>query len=562
MSPTTTGGFKYFRLAAHSNNEAALRYFSSHLGRSVLDKQTDSGLSALDIAIKEGWAGAVRTLLELGTKQKMDKAGITPIIRALMHNHHEIVEILEASLDRHTATLQTAAARRELRTSGMRHALEEAIMNDNVETCDRLFETGCPLNQPLLRCLQCPPLLLALRNDMAEVANWLLVTGDDLNILGPICDRRSEFEDGSTPKTTIDIAASSPTLVRLLRKLLTEATQSSILDGCTTLNDVLPVLVNVKSDHSNPDSSATALSLLMSEDDLSAIILMLLEAGANAEIRNAELRTPLLEAMRFSEMDAARGLVARGADVHVLDRYGYSALAFLTDVSSFSYFLALGLDPLLSDIIGLCSLHYAVNPSQPKLPSFVLGSPGMLIAMPCIPAYTASEDPENFFSFVSDLPPIQRRLARVGRRESLVDLQPEGSGIIRPLCVTAQYGHITMQSLLSVGAEIGFDGCPDRTALMTACRMGRSDAVKLLVQAGAAILFTNRNTSTQHNALDAARRSPKIARWLLVERWPKPSWKRLIIGGSGGIGGSLVVLLERKLGHFAGASMGFSGLGS
>lgn len=95
----------------------------------------------------------------------------------------------------------------------------------------------------------------------------------------------------------------------------------------------------------------------------------------------------------------------------------------------------------------------------------------------------------------------------------LMNLEPERG--ISPLCRAASRGIMEiMENCLTMGADIDFEGCSLGSALMIACACGRLDAVKFLVQRGAAISYVGKAGLT--SAVAAGRRSKTVIAWLLV----------------------------------------------
>ena len=235
MNPTTTEGFHYLHLAAKVDDEGAIRLLSSQQSRAMINEPTQDGRSALEIAVMEGSLDAVRALLDLGAEQMPDDAGITPALLALIGEHHDILVILETSQGG-TAALSNEQARREAHSLGTRHALEKAIEEGRIGICEPLRGMRCPLDQPLLQCGGCSPLIFALRKDRMDIAEWMLNTGADVKILESSCP------DCSGPngycKSAVDIAASLPGRAQLLPRLLTEYMRHG---GLPFLEDATPL---------------------------------------------------------------------------------------------------------------------------------------------------------------------------------------------------------------------------------------------------------------------------------------------------------------------------------
>ena len=73
-----------------------------------------------------------------------------------------------------------------------------------------------------------------------------------------------------------------------------------------------------------------------------------------------------------------------------------------------------------------------------------------------------------------------------------------------------------IQFLLDAGANLETEGGEHGTALMGACAAGRFEAVKILVQKGAKMVYSK--DGRVYSSLRAANHFPEIIRWLLVGR--------------------------------------------
>ncbi|KAK3385840.1 ankyrin repeat-containing domain protein [Podospora didyma] len=572
---------RYIHLAAISDNEAFVRFLCSQHDPAIINQVLGSERTALDVAVTHNHPRMVKALLELGAEQRADSMGITPMLMAIGRELLEIKEILESfhqdiSFDRQTKEKSYVA--------GMRVVLERAVETGKIDICHGLSGIGCPLDMPLIRCNGCSPFILALREREVEIATWMLDTGADINILEHLCGDCMEYE--AEPRSPVDIAASSPHLVELLPRILTEylrrggapflepstplhwaaahgnlegmkaifthmrenlmpyrTSHSVILDSCLTSDDVIAKLINM--DCRDPNlHPGTALHCAVDEDEdvaldmlldqgadpdaqntfgntplhaaiiavhdtrtLLNMVSLLLAAGANMEIRNKQWRTALLEAAHQGEFAVAEMLIEKGADATVRDERGRSIMSLSRGPRLFSLLLEKGMDLYSADKSGLCPIHYALCYPGPR--ALVLNNLD-ICTIPPIPKTTA--DIGVLLAVYSNMRLINRWLSHVGHAQ-IVDLQP--AGCTSPLCLAAQHNDLTaVKALLSVGAEIDFEGSEDGTALMAACAMGRLEVVKLLVHHGASITTSN-ETSTR-SALTMARSFPKIVRWLLV----------------------------------------------
>ena len=231
----TPEGFNCLHFAAVKDEPKAIQFIISQKFRHLIHQRSSQGESPLDIAIRFQSIAAIKILLSVGAQEEDISFVITPMLLALKHGNGEIVQMLEST------------QRRENRSKGlgattpleyMQFILEEAIYNDNVETCQRLVDFGCPLNKPILLCEACPLLMHALLLERTKVAELILGSGGDLGIREPLCKSCSNG-DRDTGKSVVDIAASSPPLFELLPTLLTKYLQcheAPFLEDATPLH--------------------------------------------------------------------------------------------------------------------------------------------------------------------------------------------------------------------------------------------------------------------------------------------------------------------------------------
>lgn len=112
-----------------------------------------------------------------------------------------------------------------------------------------------------------------------------------------------------------------------------------------------------------------------------------------------------------------------------------------------------------------------------------------------------------------------KKLARslsIGVFGNLVNRIKYGTG--SPLCIAASMNGTRMvETLISMGAEIDFEGCRYGSALMAACVWGCLDAVRCLVRSGAVLYYVN-GDGLPRSAINLSVRHQSVTRWLLVDR--------------------------------------------
>jgi hypothetical protein len=251
---------------------------------------------------------------------------------------------------------------------------------------------------------------------------------------------------------------------------------------------------------------------LSSDTDLATrtkIIMSLLLSGANTEFRDINMKTPLFLAVEKSEFSLVQILVDRGANVKARSDHNRTLLHHSRDSRIFAYLTRLGLDLHERDSFGLSVIDYSM--SSPFRRRLIMSSD--LDSIPPI-RWTALSSFDAMLIF-AQLPKINRRFLKPGQ-PPIIDLHP--SQTISPLCAAASYGDATtLEGLLSMGAEIEFEGCEHGTALMAACSTGDMDAVKFLVRRGARVFYTSEQGF--RSAIIAGSRYPAVVSWILTSRF-------------------------------------------
>lgn len=173
-------------IAAMAGHIDLVRHLGSHtITTQTVNWQSNDGMLPLNIAIDREDADLVRALLEAGAdKTAIGFHGYTPTVYAMVNSKFNIAEILAPSTKRMKADDRQTAREDLIRN---RLALENAIRGGETLTCKSLLEEGCPLNMPLIKCGECSPLLLALREEKNEVVMWIVKSETDLHILARVC---------------------------------------------------------------------------------------------------------------------------------------------------------------------------------------------------------------------------------------------------------------------------------------------------------------------------------------------------------------------------------------
>jgi ankyrin repeat protein len=181
-----------------------------------------------------------------------------------------------------------------------------------------------------------------------------------------------------------------------------------------------------------------------------------------------------------------------------------------------------GLDPFAADRNGMAPFHNALFYGQ-GFSTFILNSnldwdrlgpvPWDFLLRRSIQGLTAKM-----------LLLLRIRLSRSSPHNLQRILNTEPQGAARsPLCIFASSAKSNdlFDELLACGADIDFEGCYEGSPLMAACAGGHLCTVKHLLRRGAEFSYVG--VRGLRSAVDAAKDSPHVLRWLLVGRFTERS---------------------------------------
>ena len=241
------------------------------------------------------------------------------------------------------------------------------------------------------------------------------------------------------------------------------------------------------------------------------------------EHRDKNSQTPLMLAVMEGQLEMVKLLAKRGANMTVKNANGEN-LIFLAlapnDVHGkpemFAYLLEMGLDPTQPCDFGLCALQETL-----MLPEFL---PLILhrhlierLMERCMPLQAGEYAYEaDRLEALLDVVDKVRRYMSAEQVSSFLNIQPPGK--ISLLCrVAASDYESDIENVLKIGADIEHEGCDLGTALMAACAMGAFEAVKFLVRRGARLVY--RSGDKTRSAVALAAPFPDIAKWLVADRF-------------------------------------------
>lgn len=268
------------------------------------------------------------------------------------------------------------------------------------------------------------------------------------------------------------------------------------------------------------DCLRTALHVAVNSKprDMQQLMDLLISRGARLEALDSNGCTPLGYASHRGCWDSVKFLLDVGANPAVLTYLSGNVLHLSTMgcssgyKTSFASFLTLGVNPHHMNSFGVSPMQYAMCRDQFAV-VFLNGDYGVQNTEPF---------PWHIFHVIGTISWLTTKFPMFQRRISPDDLHrianTEPSFGWSPLCLSASQGApIVIESLLTLGADLEFEGCPAGTALMAACDAGRLESVIALVRRGAALSYYGSNGF--RTAIDKTKTSPHILRWLLVSRF-------------------------------------------
>ncbi|KAI1413171.1 ankyrin [Hypoxylon sp. FL1857] len=462
---------------------------------------------------------------------------------------------------------------------GLAIALENAIKGGNITLCEELRQNGCHLDIDMPSCKGCSPLHLAIRFRKSEIIRWLLAQGAstlkiscqrcggwrpiyamlvdrDLTTLlkeflgkylddggkllgeafGPVCavvergnvgglrillehirQNAQHYTQmvGEQPENVVSIAVNkvsiaiskpSPLHVAALHGFF-EIVKCLLENGASVyaLNQALQTPLH-DATRSKAHSAHKVAEVLISH-------------GADLDCRDQNGCTPLMMACRSGRSDIVEVLLNAGANPHILDNFSQTALFMLANRQSlqlghrviFFRLLALGLNLHLEISKGISPIQLAMHHYQ--FSNIILNGDYGVQNMAPFPWNRAIIT--NCSWLITTFRMFRRKIP-LGDLQKIANTEP--SGCWSPLCLSASQGMLeTMENLLTLGASMDFEGCPEGTALMAACRFGRLESVILLVRRGATLSYHGPHGF--RTALHESRTPKHILQWLLVTRF-------------------------------------------
>ncbi|KAK7460088.1 hypothetical protein Landi51_00337 [Colletotrichum acutatum] len=575
LEAPSENGYTAVHFAVMSGEISAVELL--HARGANINARSVDGQSALHIAVAKGNLAAVERLLELGSEMTPDCDGRTPLLLAYQQNDQNIIDCLRDH-DRSQRGVVSAG----MRSATLAKGIFRAIQAGNLSSCQEIFASlpTVDIDMPAIFG-GLTALGVAVSFGKLNIVTWLLQQGANANypcgndssiilsmILQPLLNP-------GLPAMLERYIATGGSVLRESRCVVAAAVRAKNEEGLVLLLDhlkangklyahrvgvcssaALALAVNRKWQGKTPLHWAASMSnvptaqLLIdnganieAKDDLgltpllvsvmasasvqqSAVVRVLLQAGSNINCRDNDGSTPIAEACKHGDPSVISALMSRGSDVLVRDRRGRNVLHCLffgretveensVRPALFIKLNRMGVNPFELDIFGCSALHLIIH--DKSMTSFVLNE-NMRIQderpMPWSHLFLA-RNATNATCLTTAFGLYRRKLSTEKFRTFL---NLEDVSIRNPLCFAASRGRIqAMENILSLGSLIDFEGCPEGSALMAASNAGNLESVIYLVRHGASISFQGHNDF--RSAVELAATSPRVLRWLLVDRF-------------------------------------------
>ena len=215
INVTTADGDTAVHLAAIHDQAAAI--YRLHVQGASLAMQSHDGSTALHLAIRTRSLSAVKVLLESGARNSLDAVAMTPRMYASALNDEDMIKLLDRHLplDVETSSSVDANSTSRKHMKFLAQSLEDAIIKDDLEECQRLHRAGCSLDTSMPSCHGCSPMLKAVRWERLRIVEWLLHC--KATTLKAACDHH---EGDNTIEFAISFASLNPILSQLLTQYI------------------------------------------------------------------------------------------------------------------------------------------------------------------------------------------------------------------------------------------------------------------------------------------------------------------------------------------------------
>ncbi|KAK2803378.1 hypothetical protein FQN50_007037 [Emmonsiellopsis sp. PD_5] len=570
LNSTSAAGWTPIHFASMGGHGGVIKYLSSK--GADINVRTNTGLLPLHLAVNFGKLDAVDALLDLGAQNAPDLDGIKPSMLALQLGDQSIIDRF-----RREPTVRNTTASDKKQFGKL---FEIAIRDGDLARCKELYRQGCFFDIDAPSCGGQSPLDLAIRLQQPEIIRWVLEEGalttktargrvNGVNSVFLMVDRKelnpllptllenyikggTDLFFGENPLSTaifarniegfkillahmkqnLEYYSTSPVghMRRVISDLVSYPGQRNVkrqspLHIAATFGDT--EVANILLKHGAALNAADANfwtplhSALRSRHMSTAMVDLLLRRGASIEARDNTGYTPLMTASFMQATSAVDILIGYGANINACSWTNMSLLHGSTASSSqeggdgslelFVRLSRLGLDPHAQDSAGVSPIHHAMV--QPRFRSLLLN--GDFAIEDTAPYPWQYQSPTNLSWLGPKFRAFRRRIP-FDKLQKIISLEPQNTW--SPLCRAASCGrYLVLENLISMCADLEYEGCPAGTALMAACESGILEAVRILVRRGAAVSYWGRDGF--RCALNVGYEFEGIVNWLLVDRF-------------------------------------------
>ncbi len=286
----------------------AARFGKVDMARALIEHDADSkalnvaGQSPLHhavTAVGEENPGLVQLLLDAGADPNQeDQAGQTPVSRAMKHERNKIVQLL----------LECGAV---LEVEHAGDAFRGAVRRDQLAVVESLLKSHMKVNEPLADGRT--PLHVAVGYRKLDIAKHLIEQKADVNAVNQDDSGRSVLQAAVGMEGSLEIVA---------------------------------FLLEQGADPNYVDKRGESVLHTAASSGSAAVVSALVGAEADVEARAGGGLTPLMDAVRMGNLDAAKSLLEAGADQYAKNDSGWEAGHFAQHSGNAEMMKLLDVEPL------------------------------------------------------------------------------------------------------------------------------------------------------------------------------------------------------------------------
>ncbi|KAK1510762.1 hypothetical protein CTAM01_01335 [Colletotrichum tamarilloi] len=578
LEATAENGYTVVHFAVLGGETSAIELV--HARGANINARSVDGQLALHLAVDGGNLAAVEKLLELGSEMTSDYHGMTPLLLAYQREDQRIINCLRdhdkgqcdvvpdgirsaalaqtvfkaiqvgnlSSCQQLLAPLSTVDIDLPGHTSGVCTALGVAVCFGRLEIITWLLEQGANADYPygndgsIIQLMMSQPRLNT--GLQAMLKRYTATGGSVLNEPGCLVATAVRANNEGGLRILLDHLKANRKLYAKEAGVGSSAALALAVNrrwqGRTPLHwaasmknvSTVQLLIDSGADlEATDDKGWTPLLVSIKAPatfDLSAVVRALLESGSDLKYRDNNGVTPIAEACTQGNPRVISALMDRGPDVLVEDYGKCNVLHRLftrdetdeTNVARPALFIKLtrmGVNPHKLDIFGCSALHLSIF--HKSMVALLLNGDLQIQDERPIPwstMFLGRDATNEAAACLTTAFRMYRRKLSTEKLRTLLNL--EAGGFWNPLSFAASRGQIqVMKNILSLGIPIDFEGCPEGSALMAASSAGNLESVIYLVRHGASISFQGHNDF--RSAVELAATSPRVLRWLLVDRF-------------------------------------------